>query len=119
HLQVDFAGARSGKPVLLLGHYDTVYPLGTFATMPCRVAEGRLWGPGVLDMKSGIALMLAAIEGLQAWHGTLPRPITVLLVSDEEVGSNSSRSITESLAKKSAAVLVLEPSYGLKGAVKT
>jgi glutamate carboxypeptidase len=91
--------------------------------MPCRVADGRIWGPGVLDMKSGIALMLAAIEGLRAWHGDgdgdLPRPVTVLLVSDEEVGSSSSRSITEGLAKKSAAVLVLEPSYGLHGAVKT
>src|ERR1700690_2117882 len=79
HLQVDFAGAR-GKPVLLLGPYDTVYPLGSFATMPCRVGDGRVWGPGVLDMKSGIALMLAAIEGLKAWHGALLRPITVLLV---------------------------------------
>jgi glutamate carboxypeptidase len=119
HLQVDFAGAGSGKPVLLLGHYDTVYPLGTFATMPCRVADGRVWGPGVLDMKAGIALMLAAIDGLKVGHGTLPCPVTVLLVSDEEVGSGSSRSITEALAKKSAAVLVLEPAYGLKGAVKT
>jgi len=118
HLQVDFPGTRPGKPVLLLGHCDTVYPLGTLATMPCRVADGRLWGPGTLDMKSGIALMLAAIEGLQAWHRELPRPVTVLLVSDEEVGS-SSRPITESLAKKSAAVLVCEPSYGLQGAVKT
>ena len=118
HLQVDFPGKQSGKPILLLGHYDTVYPLGTLATMPCRIADGRLWGPGSLDMKSGIALMLAAIEGLQAFHGELPRPVSVLLVSDEEVGS-SSRPITEALARKSAAVLVLEPSYGLQGAVKT
>jgi len=118
HLQVDFPGKRAGKPLLLLGHYDTVYPLGTLATMPCRVADGRLWGPGVLDMKSGVALMLAAIEGLKTWHGELPRPVTVLLVSDEEVGS-ASRPITEALAKKSAAVLVCEPSYGLRGAVKT
>jgi glutamate carboxypeptidase len=120
HLQVDFAGQRSGKPVLLLGHYDTVYPLGTLSTMPCRVADGRLYGPGVFDMKSGIATMLHVIEGLRAWHeDTLPRPVTVLLVSDEEVGSDSSRHITESLAKKASAVLVLEPSHGLKGAVKT
>ena len=120
HLQVDFATERSGKPVLLLGHVDTVYPLGTLAGMPCRVDDGRLWGPGALDMKSGIALMLHALDGLRTWHNdSLPRPVTVLLVSDEEVGSESSRPITESLARRSAAVLVLEPSYGLKGAVKT
>ena len=119
HLQVDFAGKRGGNPVLLLGHYDTVYPVGTLANMSCQVSEGRLWGPGVLDMKSGIALMLTAIDVLRAAHSDLPHPITVLLVSDEEVGSNSSRHITENLAKLSAAVLVLEPSYGLHGAVKT
>ncbi|MFZ0758727.1 MAG: M20 family metallopeptidase [Candidatus Sulfotelmatobacter sp.] len=121
-LQVDF-GARPGsanrRPVLLLGHTDTVYPLGTLAGMPCEIENGRLRGPGVLDMKSGIALMLHAIEALQAWHGAVPRPITVFLVSDEEVGSRSSRNITEALAKDSAGVLVLEPAAGLRGAVKT
>jgi glutamate carboxypeptidase len=120
HLQVDFPGQHRGKPVLLLGHLDTVYPIGTLATMPSRVADGRVWGPGTLDMKSGIALMLHAIEALQAWRGKmLSRPVTVLLVSDEEIGSNSSRGITERLARKSSAVLVPEPSYGLRGAVKT
>jgi len=119
HLQVDFTG-RAGKPIMLLGHLDTVYPMGTLATMPCRVADGRLFGPGAFDMKSGIALMLHAIEALRSWHeDTLPRPVTILLVSDEEVGSETSRRITENLAKKSAAVLVLEPSHGPKGAVKT
>lgn len=123
-LQIDFPGptpaeSRHRKPILLLGHYDTVYPLGTLAAMPCKIENGRLHGPGVLDMKSGIALMLHAIEALQAWHGGLPRPVTVFLVSDEEVGSYSSRKITESLAKASAGVLVLEPAAGLRGAVKT
>ncbi len=116
---MDFPGETQQKPVLLLGHYDTVYPLGTLTTMPCRVGNGRLWGPGVLDMKSGIALMMYAIRGLQEWGGQLPRPVTVLLVSDEEVGSDTSRAITEDLAKRSSAVLVVEPSYGPKGAVKT
>ena len=124
HLQVDFPGKSAAKPVLLLGHYDTVYPLGTLAAMPCRAVDNKLTGPGVLDMKSGIALMLHTLAALQdwhkeEWHGGLPRPVTVLLVSDEEVGSDSSRAITESLAKKAAAVLVLEPSYGFQGAVKT
>jgi glutamate carboxypeptidase len=122
-LQVDFAGTRGGstnrQPVLLLGHYDTVYPVGTLANMPCKIENGHMRGPGVFDMKSGIALMLHAIEALQAWHGALPRPVTVFLVSDEEVGSYSSRKITEALAKESAGVLVLEPAAGLKGAVKT
>lgn len=120
HLQVDFAGKGSGKPVMLLGHLDTVYSLGTLANMPFRIANGRLWGPGSFDMKSGIAFMLHALEALRKWNGDeLPRPVTVLLVSDEEVGSDTSRHITENLARKSAAVLVLEPSYGPKGAVKT
>jgi glutamate carboxypeptidase len=120
HLQVDFASKSEGKPVLLLGHYDTVYPVGTLANMPCRIVGDRLTGPGVLDMKSGIALMLSAIAAVRDWNGgDLPRLVSVLLVSDEEVGSDSSRAITEALAKKSAAVLVLEPSFGLEGAVKT
>jgi glutamate carboxypeptidase len=119
HLQISFPGRAKVKPVLLLGHFDTVYPLGTLAAMPCKIADGRLHGPGVLDMKSGIALMWYAIEALLAEHGALPRPVTVLLVSDEEVGSSSSRKITEALARESAAVLVLEPAAGLRGAVKT
>ncbi len=132
HLQIDFnfGGKSAAKPVLLLGHCDTVYPLGTLASMPCQIVGNKLTGPGVLDMKSGIALMLHAIAALQHWHkeeagqgaesrGELPRPINVLLVSDEEVGSDSSRKITEALAKRAAAVLVLEPSYGRQGAVKT
>jgi glutamate carboxypeptidase len=121
-LQIDFgshSGAANRKPILLLGHYDTVYPLGTLSSMPYRIENGRLHGPGVLDMKSGIALILHAIEALQAWHGGLPRPVTVFLVSDEEVGSRSSRKITAALARQSAGVLVLEPAAGLRGAVKT
>ena len=118
NLQIDFPGDETQKPVLLLGHFDTVYPLGTLANMPCKIEKNRLLGPGVLDMKSGIALMLYAIEGLKNWHGKLPRPVTVFLVSDEEVGSYSSREITMSLARQSAAVLVLEPAAD-RGAVKT
>ena len=109
NIQINFPGHEKIKPVLLLGHFDTVYPLGTLGSMPCRVDDGRLHGPGVLDMKSGIALMLYAIEALQAWYAGLRRPVTVFLVSDEEVGSYSSRQTTMALARESAAVLVLEP----------
>jgi glutamate carboxypeptidase len=118
NLQIDFPGVGNRKPVLLIGHFDTVYPMGALAAMPCRVDNGRLHGPGVLDMKAGIALMLFAIEALQTWEGQLPRPVTVFLVTDEEVGSYSSRKITEDLARKSAGVIVLEPAAG-RGAVKT
>src|SRR5260370_16708063 len=88
--------------------------------MPWRVARGRVWGPGVLDMKSGIALAFHVMSALLEWGGgKLPRPVTLLFVSDEEIGSASSRSITERLARQASAVLVLEPAYGLNGAVKT
>lgn len=118
-LQVDFKASRSArqKPVLLLGHMDTVYPIGTISKMPCRVAKGRVWGPGVLDMKSGISLALHVMGALGSWG--LARPVTLLLVSDEEVGSKSSRALTEQLASDAATVLVLEPAYGFHGAVKT
>ncbi len=122
HLQADLpakAGVPKAKPILLLGHFDTVYELGALAKMPCKLENGRLYGPGVFDMKSGIAFMLHAIEALQSLHGGLPRPVRVLLVTDEEVGSDSSRAITERLAKQSAAVFVLEPSAGPRGALKT
>ncbi len=118
HLQVDF-GPSGAPSVMLLGHYDTVYAMGTLASMPCRVANGKIWGPGALDMKGGIALMLEALSALRESHGNLPRPVTVLLNSDEEVGSDSSRSLIEFLAKKSPAVLVLEPAAGPRGALKT
>ncbi len=119
HIEAQFSVNNSRKPILLLGHYDTVWDIGTLAEMPFKVENGRLWGPGVFDMKAGIMLMMQAIEGLRAIREGLPRPVNVLLVSDEEVGSNSSRQLTESLAKKSQAVLVLEPATGPQGAVKT
>jgi glutamate carboxypeptidase len=117
HLRFDFPG-RSGKPVLLLGHFDTVWDIGTLAKMPFKTEKGRIWGPGVYDMKGGIVIMLEAIRVLKEKHGELPRPLTVWLVTDEEVGSESSRAATEALAKQSAAVLVLEPCR-LDGAIKT
>ena len=117
HLQVDFAGP--GKPILMLGHMDTVWDLGMLAAMPFRVTKGRAYGPGSFDMKAGIVLAIYAIKALQELDGRLPRAITVLLDTDEEIGSHSSRPITEALAKKSTSVLVLEPSQGQRGALKT
>jgi glutamate carboxypeptidase len=111
-LEVRFGPAHSArKPILLLGHLDTVWPLGTLGTMPWRKRDGRLYGPGVLDMKSGVAMALTAIRALKQLG--VSRPITLLLNSDEEVGSPASRPITERLALASQAVLVLEPAQGL------
>ena len=104
--------AAAANRILLLGHIDTVWPLGTLKTMPCRVGEGRLWGPGTLDMKAGVAMALMAIEML-AEAGSLDREIVLLLNSDEEVGSPVSRPITERLAAECAGVYVLEPAQGL------
>ena len=118
HLQVDFSGPKGQKPLLLLGHYDTVYDLGTLKKMPWREQEGKLCGPGVFDMKSGIVQMMFALRALREVKGGLPRPVTVWLVSDEETGSDSSRALTEKLASRCAAALVCEPS-GPGGAVKT
>lgn len=99
------------RPILVLGHLDTVWPVGTLKSMPCHIAHGRLWGPGTLDMKAGVAIALTAIE-LLAESGLLNREIILLLNSDEEVGSPVSRLITESLASQCAAVYVLEPGQG-------
>ena len=104
--------AAATNRILVLGHIDTVWPLGTLKTMPCRVGEGRLWGPGTLDMKAGVAMALTAIEMLTE-AGSLNREIVLLLNSDEEVGSPVSRPITERLAAECAAVYVLEPAQGL------
>jgi glutamate carboxypeptidase len=105
-------GVAAKKPILLLGHLDTVWPLGTLQTMPFRIAEGRAWGPGTLDMKAGIAMAFTAIE-LLAEAGMLNRELVLLLNSEEELGSPVSRPITERLAAESAAVYVLEPAQGL------
>ncbi len=100
------------KPVLLLGHLDTVWPIGTLRHMPCRIAEGRLWGPGTLDMKVGVAMALTAIEML-AEANLFTWEIVQLLNSYEEIGSPVSRPITENLARECSSVFVLEPAQGL------
>jgi glutamate carboxypeptidase len=102
----------AGGPVLLLGHLDTVWPLGTLKTMPFRQDGGQLFGPGVLDMKAGVAIAFTAIELLTV-AGMLTREVVLLLNSDEEVGSPVSRPITERIAAECAAVYVLEPAQGL------
>jgi glutamate carboxypeptidase len=112
-IEVRFGRRRKGnRPVLLLGHIDTVWPVGTLKTMPCRMGDGRLWGPGTLDMKAGVAMALTAVEML-AEADLLYREVVLLLNSDEEIGSPVSRPITERLAQDCSSVLVLEPAQGL------
>ena len=106
-------GSRSIKRVLLLGHLDTVWPLGTLKSMPCRLTDGRLWGPGTLDMKAGVAMALTALEMLAEAGPPDRNEIVLLLNPDEEVGSKASRPITERLARECEAVFVLEPAQGL------
>jgi len=112
-LELRFGPSRSKRGrILLLGHLDTVWPLGSLAKMPFRTAQGKLHGPGILDMKSGVLMALEAISAL-AETGHLNRPITLLLNSDEEIGSPVSRPITEKIAQTCSAVFVLEPAQGL------
>jgi glutamate carboxypeptidase len=106
------AAANAEKPILLLGHLDTVWPLGTLKSMPFRVADDRIWGPGTLDMKAGVALAFTALELLDEVD-LLHREVILLLNSEEEVGSPVSRPITERLAAECNAVYVLEPAQGL------
>jgi len=121
HLRIEWSADATKKDgqILVLGHLDTVYPMGTIAKMPFRTANGRVWGPGTFDMKGGLVLALAAIDALRATRTETQKRIVFLWTSDEEIGSESSRQVIESEARKSDAVLVLEPSLGGDGHLKT
>jgi glutamate carboxypeptidase len=115
----DLPGKQKRGQILALGHSDTVWPPGTLATMPFRQKDGRLWGPGVLDMKAGIAFFLYAMRILRDLDMPVANRVLLQINSDEEVGSESSRPLTEKHARRSKAVLVLEPATGLEGKLKT
>lgn len=112
-------GRRKAGQVMALGHADTVWPPGTLRTMPFREAAGRLWGPGVLDMKAGLAFFLFAMRGLRERDIAVAHRVILQVNSDEETGSRDSRALTEKNARASRAVLVLEPGTGLTGKLKT
>jgi glutamate carboxypeptidase len=116
HPVAEEAGLPPSAPVLLLCHMDTVFPLGTIDKFPYRESDGKILGPGTLDMKAGIVIALASIE--EAQKSGLSRPVTLLCTSDEEIGSQTSREHIERLAKESALVLVLEGGL-IDGALKT
>ena len=109
HLRIRFPGRNSSR-ILLLGHTDTVFPAGEIAKRPFRNTNGRAIGPGVFDMKAGILIMWSALRALRNTGSPLEHAVTVLLTSDEEVGSSTSRTLLESEAGSARAVLVMEPS---------
>ena len=116
-LELHFGPRKSASKILVLGHLDTVWPLGTLKTMPCRIASdarglSRLYGPGTLDMKVGVAMAFTALE-LLLESRSLTTEIILQLNSEEEIGSPVSRPITETLASQCSAVYVLEPAQGL------
>ena len=118
HIRASFSGTPGAPQVLLLGHFDTVWDVGQLERMPLRIDGGRLHGPGVFDMKGGIAVAMQAVRVLRE-SAVQPVPRLVMLwTTDEEVGSGTSRALIEEEAQKSAAVLVLEPSLP-GGAAKT
>jgi glutamate carboxypeptidase len=111
--------SRAAGQLLVLGHYDTVYATGSLAKMPFRLAAGKVYGPGTFDMKAGIVQALFALDALQQTRSPLRKRIVFLWTSDEEIGSDSSRKLIESEARRSDAVFVLEPSLGPRGLLKT
>jgi glutamate carboxypeptidase len=118
-LEIRASAARAAGQILVIGHIDTVYPVGTIAKTPFRVSGGRAWGPGTFDMKGGIVLALFAVDALRALRVPVRKDLVFLWTSDEEIGSEASRATIEAEARKSDAVLVLEPSFGPEGRLKT
>lgn len=116
HVLIEFGSGQ--QTVLMLGHHDTVWPVGELTRQPVRRVEGQLFGPGVYDMKAGLAIGLQAVRALKATPEGLPGRIVLLSTSDEETGSATSRAVIEEAARRSVAVLVLEAALP-DGSVKT
>lgn len=109
HLRVRLGPECDTRPVLVLCHFDTVWPLGTLDQMPFRVNDVHVHGPGVFDMKASLVIAEFAVRALQALRKAPPRPVVFLFTSDEEIGSPSSRALIEEEARNAAHALVLEP----------
>lgn len=109
-----------GLPLqVMVGHLDTVWPLGTLDRMPVVEADGILKGPGVFDMKAGLVQMIFAVRTLRDLGARLPATPVAFVNSDEEIGSPESRPNVRRLAKAAARAFVLEPSFGPEGLIKT
>lgn len=115
HLRLEVPG-RGERALLLLGHFDTVWPRGTLESMPFKIEEGRIYGPGAYDMKAGLVQGLWAIRALHETNSSHP-PLVFFMNSDEETGSHTSRGLIEKEAAAAAVCMVLEPAF--HGALKT
>lgn len=104
-----FGHPSDRRPVLILGHIDTVWPAGTLEKRPFQVSEGRAYGPGVFDMKSSLAMLAFVLQAMLDAGSVPSHPARALLTCDEESGSVTSRDLIESEGSRAAAVLVLEP----------
>jgi len=119
-VRVAAPGTPAGAPpALVLCHYDTVWPAGTVATRPFHVEGDTAYGPGLYDMKASIAMAELALRAVAALGLSLARPVILLITSDEEIGSPSSRALIEATATGCAHTLVLEPPIEPAGALKT
>jgi glutamate carboxypeptidase len=118
HIRSEQNSSHDQRSLFIVGHCDTVWPAGTLARKPFRCQDGKLFGPGVFDMKSGVALVIAAIQALRDLKRQPARNLEIFFSCDEEQGSHSTRSLIEEMAGRAAAALVLEPSLP-GGRVKT
>lgn len=98
----------TNQQALVLCHYDTVWPVGALTTHPFRIDDGKAYGPGIFDMQTSLVLVEFALRAVRDLGLLIPRPITILITSDEEVGSGASRALIEETAKQAAYVLVME-----------
>ena len=118
HVRAQLAGGEGARPALVLCHYDTVWPAGALAAHPFRVEAGKAYGPGIFDMRASLTLVEFVLRAAGELRLPLPRPVTVLATSDEEIGSATSRALIEDEARRAAYALVLEPPLP-GGALKT
>jgi glutamate carboxypeptidase len=116
NLLAELPGREAVEPLVVLAHLDTVHPFGTLAERPFRIADGRAYGPGIYDMKAGLATSVEALAWLREEGLSPRRPVRLLVTCDEEIGSHSSRPLIEEHARAAAAVLVPEPSLPDGGA---
>lgn len=108
HIRARFGPQNNEPQALILCHYDTVWAVGSLETHPFRIEEGKAYGPGIFDMQSSLVLCEYALRAINDLQIALPRPVTLLITSDEEVGSHTSRALIEEEARASAYVLVME-----------